>query len=68
MTQQVVEGLHQKLSLHDFRLVSGENSNRLDFLICWCRSSVIIQMEELLEMISGRAAPDGSDLFCQHYI
>ena len=52
MTQQVVEGLHQKLSLHDFRLVSGENSNRLIF-------DLLVPFDcdytdgELLEMISG---------------
>ena len=52
MTQQVVEGLHQKLSLHDFRLVSGENSNRLifDLLVPF---ECDYTDEELLEMISG---------------
>ena len=31
MAEQVIAELHQNLSLHDFRLVSGENTNRLIF-------------------------------------
>lgn len=31
MTEAVIHGLDERLSLHDFRLVSGENTNRLIF-------------------------------------
>ncbi len=31
MTEQILQGLDKRLSLHDFRLVSGENANRLIF-------------------------------------
>ena len=52
MAEQVISGLHQKLSLHDFRLVSGENSNRLIFDLVVPFDCTYTD-EDLLEMISG---------------
>ena len=52
MAEQVIAELHQNLSLHDFRLVSGENTNRLifDILVPFdCNYT----NDELLDMISG---------------
>lgn len=52
MTEQVIYGLDEKLSLHDFRLVSGENTNCLIF-------DLVVPFEcdytnhQLLEMITG---------------
>ena len=52
MAEQVISGLHQRLSLHDFRLVAGENSNRLIFDLVVPFDCTYTD-EDLLEMISG---------------
>ena len=52
MAEQVIAELHQNLSLHDFRLVSGENTNRLIFDIL-VPFDCTYTNDELLDMISG---------------
>lgn len=51
MTEQILHGLDQRLSLHDFRLVSGENMNRLifDLVVPFDSAYTNLQLKEIID-------------------
>lgn len=51
MTEEIIHSLDQKLSVHDFRLISGENTNRLIFDLV-VPFECIYENQQLEEIIS----------------